>query len=144
MDDILKKQQQFISDFSKFSDWEAKYAHIIKLGKLLPPLDNKHKTPVNLIKGCQSQVWLQAELQGDKIIFSADSDALIVRGLVAILIQVFSGQSCATIINANVDFLKEIGLTNQLTPSRANGLANMIKQFKNYAIAFNVLLNTQK
>ena len=119
-----------------FSDWTEKYEYIIDLGKNLPVIDPKFKTSENTIKGCQSKVWLHAENNDNKIIFTADSDAIITRGIVAILIRVFSNQSAEDIINTKADFIEEIGLKQHLSQTRANGLSSMIKQIKLYAIAY--------
>tara|TARA_B100001996_G_C18612581_1_gene574347 strand:+ start:211 stop:582 length:372 start_codon:yes stop_codon:yes gene_type:complete len=119
-----------------FSDWTEKYEYIIDLGKNLPVIDTKFKTPENIIKGCQSKVWLHAENIDNKLIFTADSDALISRGIIALLVRVFSNQSANDIINARADFIEKIGLKEHLSQTRANGLSNMIKQIKLYAIAY--------
>jgi len=119
-----------------FSDWTEKYEYIIDLGKSLSVIDPKFKTPENTIKGCQSKVWLHAENTDNKIIFTADSDAIITKGIIAILIRVFSNQSAEDIINAKSDFIEEIGLKQHLSQTRANGLSSMVKQIKLYAIAY--------
>ena len=119
-----------------FSDWTQKYEYIIDLGKNLPVINYQFKTKENIIKGCQSKVWLYAENIDNKLIFTADSDAIITKGIIAILIRVFSNQSPQEIINAEVDFIDEIGLKEHLSQTRANGLTNMIKQIKLYAIAY--------
>ena len=119
-----------------FSDWTQKYEYIIDLGKNLPVINYQFKTEENIIKGCQSKVWLYAENIDNKLIFTADSDAIITKGIIAILIRVFSNQSPQEIINAEVDFIDEIGLKEHLSQTRANGLSNMIKQIKLYAIAY--------
>ncbi|MAU99997.1 MAG: Fe-S metabolism protein SufE [Flavobacteriaceae bacterium] len=133
---IQQIQSEIISEFNMFSDWTEKYEYIIDLGKNLPVIDPKFKTPENTIKGCQSKVWLHAENNDNKIIFTADSDAIITRGIVAILIRVFSNQSAEDIINTKADFIEEIGLKQHLSQTRANGLSSMIKQIKLYAIAY--------
>lgn len=138
---IHEKQQALVKEFAELSDWEERYAKIIKLGKTLPDLDEKYKTESNRIKGCQSQVWLHASLEDNKVVYQADSDATIVRGLAALLVHVFSGHQPDEILASNVDFLKEMHLMSHLSQSRANGLGSMIKQFKNYAIAFQHLLS---
>ena len=120
-----------------FDDWMQKYEYLIDLGKELAPIDKKHKTEDNLIKGCQSRVWLHAEHTDGKIIYTADSDAIMTKGIVAILINVLSGQPPSEIANAKLDFINEIGLKEQLSPTRANGLVSMIKKMKIYALAFN-------
>ena len=119
-----------------FSDWTQKYEYIIDLGKNLPVINYQFKTEENIIKGCQSKVWLYAENIDNKLIFTADSDAIITKGIIAILIRVFSNQSAQEIIDAEVDFIDEIGLKEHLSQTRANGLSNMIKQIKLYAIAY--------
>ena len=119
-----------------FSDWTQKYEYIIDLGKNLPVINDQFKTEENIIKGCQSKVWLYAENIDNKLIFTADSDAIITKGIIAILIRVFSNLSAQEIIDAEVDFIDEIGLIEHLSQTRANGLSNMIKQIKLYAIAY--------
>lgn len=130
-------QNQIISKFSKLNSWEDKYKKIIDCGKELPAMPDKYKIEDNKIKGCQSQVWLFAELRPDQsLVFYADSDALIVKGLVSLLIEIYSEASVKDILNTEPFFLKEIGLDQHLSPSRTNGLAAMIKQMKLYALAF--------
>ena len=136
MSTIKEIQTEIIEDFTIFDNWMQKYEYIIDLGKELSPLKNKHKTEENLIKGCQSRVWLHAEYTKGKIIYTADSDAIMTKGIVAVLITVFSGQSPSDIANAKLDFINEIGLKEQLSPTRANGLVSMIKQMKIYALAY--------
>ena len=129
-------QEEIIDEFAMFDDWMQRYEYMIELGKSLPLIDEQYKTDDNLIKGCQSKVWVHAELKDDKIVFTADSDAIITKGIVAILIRVFSNQQPKDIIEANTDFIDEIGLKEHLSPTRANGLVSMIKQIKMYAIAY--------
>jgi len=136
MSTIKEIQTEIIEDFTIFDNWMQKYEYIIDLGKELSPLKNKYKTEENLIKGCQSRVWLHAEYTKGKIIYTADSDAIMTKGIVAILINVLSGQSPSEISNAKLDFLNDIGLKEQLSPTRANGLVSMIKQMKIYALAY--------
>ena len=119
-----------------FDDWMERYEYMIELGKSLPLIDAKYKTDENIIKGCQSKVWLHSEFKNDKVIFSADSDAIITKGIVAILVRVFSNQSPQEILSANTDFIDAIGLKEHLSPTRANGLVSMIKQIKMYALAY--------
>ena len=119
-----------------FDDWMQKYEYLIDLGKELSPIDKKYKTEDNLIKGCQSRVWLHAEYTDGRIIYTADSDAIMTKGIVAILINVLSGQTPSEISTAKLDFINEIGLKEQLSPTRANGLVSMIKQMKLYALAY--------
>jgi len=129
-------QEEIIDEFAMFDDWMQRYEYMIELGKSLPLIDEQYKTDDNLIKGCQSKVWVHAELKDNKIVFTADSDAIITKGIVAILIRVFSNQHPKDIIDANTDFIDEIGLKEHLSPTRANGLVSMIKQIKMYAIAY--------
>ncbi len=129
-------QEEIVSEFSAFDDWMGKYNLLIDLGKELPVLDPKHKTRDFLIEGCQSKVWLYPEYNGNTIIFKADSDALITKGIVALLIKVFSGRSPEEIISAELDFIDKIGLRQNLSPTRANGLLSMVRQIKLYAIAY--------
>lgn len=137
MSKIKERQEEIIEEFSMFEDWMQRYEYMIELGKSLPLIDEKHKTEENIIKGCQSKVWVYAEMQGDEVDFTADSDAIITKGIIAILIRVFSGQKPEDIINADTSFIDEIGLKDHLSPTRANGLVSMIKQMKMYAIAYN-------
>tara|TARA_Y100000589_G_scaffold332160_1_gene389819 strand:+ start:8532 stop:8948 length:417 start_codon:yes stop_codon:yes gene_type:complete len=132
---IQEAQQEIIDDFAFFDDWMDKYEHIIELGKELPQIDEKYKTDENLIKGCQSRVWLHAENKDGKIYYSADSDAIIAKGIISLLLKVFSGHTPEEILAANTDFINEIGLQEHLSPTRSNGLVSMIKQIKNYALA---------
>ena len=134
-------QEELIDEFSMFEDWEERYQYMIDLGKSLPLIDEQYKTLDNIIKGCQSRVWVHAEMDDDKVVFTADSDAIITKGIIAILIRVFSNQSPQDIIDANTDFIDEIGLKEHLSPTRANGLVSMIKQLKMYAIAYQSQLN---
>jgi len=134
-------QNEIIDEFSLFDDWMQRYEYMIDLGKSLPLIDCKYKTKDNLIKGCQSKVWVHAEMIDDKVIFTADSDAIITKGIIAILIRVFSNQRPKDIIDANSDFIDVIGLKEHLSPTRANGLVSMIKQLKMYALAYQTQLN---
>ena len=133
---IKEIQNEIIDEFSMFDDWMQRYEYIIELGKSLPLIKEEYKTDENLIKGCQSKVWLQGEQKDDKIVFTADSDAILTKGIIAILIRAFSNQKAEDIINADTDFIDEIGLKEHLSPTRANGLVSMIKQIKMYALAF--------
>ena len=137
MSTIQKIQADIVEDFGMFDDWMQKYEYLIDLGKDLAPIKEQYKTEDNLIKGCQSRVWLHAEHTEGKIIFTADSDAIMTKGIVAILINVLSNQAPKDIATAKLDFINEIGLKEQLSPTRANGLVSMIKKMKLYAIAFN-------
>ncbi len=134
---IKEIQEEIIDEFSMFDDWMQRYEYIIDLGKSLPLIKEEAKTDENLIKGCQSKVWLQGEYKDDKIVFTADSDAILTKGIIAILIRVFSNQKASDILNADMDFIDEIGLKEHLSPTRANGLVSMIKNIKMYALAFN-------
>lgn len=137
---ITAVQEELIDEFALFDDWMERYEYMIDLGKSLPLIDPNLKSDDKLIKGCQSKVWLNAELNGAKVLFTADSDAIITKGIVAILIRVFSNQSPQAILDANTDFIDEIGLKEHLSPTRANGLVSMIKQMKLYAVAFQAQL----
>ena len=134
---INEIQDEIIEEFSGFDDWMDKYQLLIDLGNEQEPLDEKYKTEQNLIDGCQSRVWLQADLVDGKIHFSAESDALIVKGIVALLIRVLSDQTPKDILNADLYFIEQIGLKEHLSPTRSNGLLAMVKQIKMYALAFN-------
>lgn len=133
---IEDRQQEIISEFQMFTDWMEKYEYIIELGKDLPLIDAQYKVDDNLIRGCQSRVWLHAEMADGKINFTADSDAIITKGLVALVVRVLSNATPAAIAEADLFFVKEIGLNEHLSPTRSNGLASMIKQMKMYAFAF--------
>jgi len=129
-------QEELIEEFSMFDDWMQRYEYMIELGKSLPIIDENLKTDDHLIKGCQSKVWLNSEMKDGKIVFTADSDAIITKGIVAILVRTFSNQSPQAILDAKTDFIDEIGLKEHLSPTRANGLVSMIKQMKLYAMAY--------
>jgi cysteine desulfuration protein SufE len=133
---IEEIEKDIIEEFSNFDDWMDKYNYIIDLGKTLPQMDTKYKTISNLIDGCQSQVWLHAEMADNKIIFRADSDAIITKGIVGLLIRTLTNQSPDDILEAKLEFVDKIGLKEHLSPTRANGLTSMIKQMKLYALAF--------
>ncbi|NND63429.1 MAG: SufE family protein [Flavobacteriaceae bacterium] len=137
---IAELQDDLIDEFSLFDDWMDKYEHLIELGKSLPLIDASLKTDDRIIKGCQSKVWLHSELIDGKVVFTADSDAIITKGIIAVLIRVFSNQSPEDIVQAKTDFIDEIGLKEHLSPTRANGLLAMIKQMKLYAVAFQAQL----
>tara|TARA_A100000171_G_C2140397_1_gene155032 strand:- start:11548 stop:11976 length:429 start_codon:yes stop_codon:yes gene_type:complete len=139
--DIQNIQQDLIEEFSLFDDWMERYEHMISLGKSLPLIDPSLKTEDKLIKGCQSKVWLHSEMEDGKVLFTADSDAIITKGIVAILVRVFSNQSPEAIVKADTDFIDEIGLKEHLSPTRANGLVSMLKQMKLYAVAYQAQLN---
>jgi len=138
---IKEIQNEIIDEFSMFEDWMQRYEYMIELGKSLPLINDQYKTDDNLIKGCQSKVWVHAEMKDDKVVFTADSDAIITKGIVAILIRTFSNQHPKDIIEADTDFIDEIGLKEHLSPTRANGLVSMIKQLKLYAIAYQTQLS---
>ena len=133
---IENKQQNLIEDFSFFEDWTQKYEYMIELSKSLDKMDDSLKNDNNLIKGCQSKVWLNAELKNGKINFQADSEAIITKGIIAILLMVFNNKKPDQIIKSDVSFIEKIGLKEHLSPNRANGLYSMIKQIKFYAIAY--------
>lgn len=141
MSSIKEIQEEIIDEFSMFDDWMQRYEYMIDLGKSLPLIDEKYKTEENTIKGCQSQVWVHAEMKNNQVIFTADSDAIITKGIIAILIRVFSNQSPKEILDANTDFIDEIGLKEHLSPTRANGLLSMVKQLKMYALAYQTQMN---
>ena len=132
---IKSIQEEVIEEFLLFDAWVQKYEYMIDLGKLLPLIHENNKTNDRLIKGCQSKVWLDAQLKNGKINYTADSDAIITKGIIAILLRVFSNQTPDAILSANTDFIDEIGLKEHLSPTRANGLVSMIKQLKIYALA---------
>lgn len=138
---IEQSQQDIVSEFEFLTDWMDKYEMIIEMGKELPMIDEKYKVPENLIKGCQSQVWLHADYKDGLLYFSADSDALITKGLVAMVVKVLSGHSAQEIIDSDLHFVDDIGLKSHLSPTRSNGLLSMLKQIKHYAIAFKALKN---
>lgn len=133
---IQEIQNEIVEEFSMFDDWMQRYEYIIELGKSLPLIAARHKTEEHLIKGCQSKVWVHAALEDNKVVFTAQSDAIITRGIIALLIRVFSHQKPKNIIEANTDFIDEIGLKEHLSPTRANGLVSMVKQLKMYAMAY--------
>ena len=137
---INEVQDEIIEEFSEIDDWMDRYGHIIDLGNQLPPIDEKFKTPQYLIEGCQSRVWINAELNADgNVTFEADSDAIIVKGIIALLIKVLNNQKPADILNADLYFIDRIGLSEHLSPTRSNGLLAMVKQMKAYALAFSTL-----
>ena len=133
---INELQDNVIEEFSAFDDWMDKYALLIDLGNSLPPLEEKYKTESNLIEGCQSRVWLQADYEDGKIIFKGESDAVIVKGIVSLLINVLSGHTPQEILDADLYFIEKIGLKEHLSPTRSNGLVAMVKQMRMYALAF--------
>lgn len=134
--ELTEVQDRIVREFNIFEDWTEKYKHIIKLGSKLEELPEEDHDDSNLVKGCQSQVWLVADLDGDKVTFKADSDAAITKGLVALMVRFYSGRTPDEIINTDPDFLDKIGLAQHLSPTRSNGLASMVKQMKIYAMAY--------
>lgn len=135
MASIADIENEIVEDFELFDDWEGKYDYLIGLGKDLPLIDEKYKTDEYLVRGCQSRVWLHAGHEGDKVFFTADSDAVMTKGMVGLLIKILSGQKAEDIVNAELGFIERIGLKEQLSQGRSNGLASMIKQMKLYALA---------
>ena len=133
---LAQTQQELISEFALFSDWQDRYEHLIELGKDLPLIAPEHKTDDNLVRGCQSRVWLHAAPQNGLVHFTADSDAMITKGIVALLVRVFNDRTPEEIIGASTDFIDTIGLRAHLSPNRANGLSAMIDQMKRYALAY--------
>lgn len=129
-------QEEIVDEFSMFDDWMQRYEYMIELGKSLPKIPEAYKTEDHLIKGCQSKVWVHAALEEGKVVFTADSDAIITKGIIGILIRAFSHQKPADILSAKTDFIDDIGLKDHLSPTRANGLVSMIKQLKLYALAY--------
>ena len=142
MQTIQQIQNEIIDEFEFFEDWSEKYQYLIDLGKNLPKLDNKSRIDSNLIKGCQSKVWLNSSFNNNIVIFEADSDAIISKGIISLLIRVFSGHKPEDILEAKIDFIEKIGLNTHLSQTRANGLLAMIKQIKIYALAYHCLLYT--
>lgn len=140
---IQEIQEEIISDFSVMGSWEDKYEYIIQLGKELPLIAEEFKTPDNLIKGCQSRVWLHTELKDGKLFFTGDSDAVITKGLVSLMILVLSGHTPQDIAAADIYFIDAIGLSSHLSPTRSNGLLSMLKQMKLYSIAYQAKINQQ-
>lgn len=138
---IEEIQEEIIEEFEMFDDWTQRYEHMIDLGRSLPLIEEQYKLEENLIKGCQSKVWVHAEMKNGKLVFTADSDAIITKGIIAILVRVLSDQKPQDIIDADMEFIDKIGLKEHLSPTRANGLVNMIKQLKLYAIAYQTQLN---
>ena len=140
---IPEIENEIVEEFALFDSWDDKYEYIIDLGKKLPELDAKHKTDENKVRGCQSTVWLVADYKDGKLYYSADSDAVIVKGLISMLIRVLSGHKPDEIIGAPLDFIKRIGMTTHLAQTRSNGLLSMVKQIKNYALAYKLKVQTQ-
>ncbi len=134
--DIQEKQDKIVREFELLQDWPERYKYIIKLGEKLDPLPEEDHVEENLVKGCQSQVWLTAEMEEGQVIFKADSDAAITKGLVSLMVRFYSGQEPDVILQTSPDFIDKIGMAKHLSPTRANGLASMVKQMKIYAMAF--------
>ena len=143
MSDIQETQQQIIKEFESLSDWTERYKHIIKQGRNLDPLDVQYKVEEDLVRGCQSQVWLHTRLKDGKVIFEADSDAAITKGLVALMVRFYSNQKPDDIIATSPTFIKKIGMQEHLSPTRSNGLASMVKQMKIYAMAYKTKMSEQ-
>src|SRR5215211_741620 len=139
---IEETEKEIVEEFSLFDSWDDKYEYIIDLGKKLPPLDDQYKKDENKVRGCQSTVWLVADNKDGKIYYKAESDAVIVKGLISMLIRVLSGQTPDDIVNAKLDFIREIGMMSHLAQTRSNGLLAMVKQMKNYALAFKIKQQT--
>src|SRR5580704_517655 len=135
---IMETEKEIIAEFALFDSWDDKYEYIIDLGKTLPVLDAKYKTDENRVRGCQSSVWLVADYKEGKLFYLADSDAMIVKGLISMLIRVLSGRTADEIIEARLDFIREIGMTTHLAQTRSNGLLSMVKQMKHYALAYKI------
>jgi cysteine desulfuration protein SufE len=140
---IAETETRIISEFSQFDDWLDKYNYLIEMGKSVPGIDEKYRTDQYVITGCQSKVWLHADLREGKIFFSADSDALITKGIVNLLIRVLSGRTPDEILKADMNYINEIGLREHLSPTRSNGLTSMIKQMKLYAMAYKATIKRQ-
>jgi len=136
---INEIQEEFIEEFGLFDDWADKYEYLIDLGKKLSPMSDSFKTEENVIKGCQSRVWLHAEKQGDLVVFQADSEAIIVKGMISMLIRVLSNHTPEEIMKADLYFIDQIGMAQHLAQTRSNGLVSMVKQMKNYAVAFHAI-----
>ena len=140
---IQEIEKEIVEEFALFDSWDDKYEYIIDLGKKLPPLDEQYKIDINKVRGCQSTVWLVADYRGDKVFYKAESDAVIVKGLISMLIRVLSGHSPDEILETKLDFIRDIGMNTHLAQTRSNGLLAMIKQMKNFALAFKIK-NTAK
>ena len=134
--DIEEIEKEIVEEFSLFDSWDDKYEYIIDLGKKLQPLEDQFKKDENKVRGCQSTVWLVADYKEGKVVYKAESDAVIVKGLISMLIRVLSGQEPDAIVNARLDFIRDIGMMTHLAQTRSNGLLSMVKQMKNYALAY--------
>jgi len=139
---IQETEREIVEEFSLFDSWDDKYEYIIDLGKRLEPLEDQYKVDENRVRGCQSTVWLVADHRNGKVIYKAESDAVIVKGLISLLIRVLSGHTPDEIINARLDFIQQIGMTTHLAQTRSNGLLAMVKQMKNYALAYKIKNST--
>jgi cysteine desulfuration protein SufE len=139
---IAETEKEIVEEFALFDSWDDKYEYIIDLGKRLPPLEQQYKTDDNRVRGCQSTVWLIAEERDNRIYFKAESDAVIVKGLISMLIRVLSGHTPDEIIGAKLGFIQQIGMTTHLAQTRSNGLLSMVKQMKNYALAYKIKRTT--
>jgi cysteine desulfuration protein SufE len=142
MSSIVDIEQEIIDEFSMFEEWMEKYEYIIELGKDLPLIDEQYKDEIHLVKGCQSQVWLHSELDNDQVVFTADSDAIITKGIIALLVRVLSNHTPDEIVNAELNFVEKVGLTSHLSPNRSNGLVAMMKQMKLDALAYKAKLES--
>ncbi|TVR17412.1 MAG: SufE family protein [Balneolaceae bacterium] len=140
---LQEKQNRLVKQFQLLGDWPERYKYIIKLGQKLSPLSDEHKVEENLVRGCQSQVWLTTELDDNRVIFKADSDAAITKGLVAMMVNFYSGETPDEILSTNPDFIQKIGMQEHLSPTRSNGLASMVKQMKIYAMAYKSKLGSE-
>lgn len=141
MESVKEEQNKIIEEFELFDEWDDKYGYLIELGKKLAPFPEQHRSDENKIKGCQSQVWMHSFMEDNKVNYLADSDAVIVKGLVSLLIRVYSGKSPDDIVNSDLVFLDKIGLKQHLSPTRSNGLASMVKQMKLHALAYQAKMN---
>ncbi|MDE6352087.1 MAG: SufE family protein [Muribaculaceae bacterium] len=141
---IQETENEIIDEFTDIDDWMDRYAMIIDMGNSLPPIDEKYRTPEHLIEGCQSRVWVNAELKDDKVVYTADSDAVIVKGIISMLIKVLSNHTPDEILNAALSFIDKIGLAEHLSPTRSNGLLAMLKQMRLYALAYKTKLENNK
>ena len=141
---IQETENEIIDEFSDIDDWMDRYAMIIDMGNSLPPIDEKYRTPEHLIEGCQSRVWLNADLEDGKVVYTADSDAIIVKGIISMLIKVLSEHTPDEILNADLSFIDKIGLSEHLSPTRSNGLLAMVKQMRMYALAYKTKLENNQ
>jgi len=135
---LLEEERSVVEEFSVLEDWMDKYEYLIELGKSLPMIEESAKTEANLIKGCQSRVWLNSSFSDGKVFFTADSDAIITKGIISLLVRVYNGRTPKEILDSDFSFISEIGLKENLSPTRANGLVSMIKQIKEYALAYSL------